>query len=358
MHTLLEAESEAAALKDLEARGATDGLPVVLPTEARVEAMVQRVDMDPDLLLGVMGPAQGAATVHGAAIAAVMAGCAPDHFPVVVAAIRAICRPEFDLTEIAQTTHPLAPLLVVNGPAREACGPIGSGNGVFAHGSKAGLVIGRAVSLAQILIGGRKPGITDMACFSAPGNLTACVAEAEDRSPFTPLHVAHGFDAQDSVITAITVDSPQTFIVEHTGDAAADSTRILRSIANIVTGAGSLSVYAGGRGVFALMLNPEHAGMLSKAGFDRASIAEEIMRLAVLERKAAEYLHGPTGYYNSQDTGDLPAMRSPDQMLLFVGGGPGTYSAVFPTWGFQPHAGIPVSEKIEVFPTCPTPFGN
>lgn len=358
MHALLEATDESAALEELHLRGATDGLPVIVPTEPRVSAMVNRADLDPDLLLGIMGPKQGAATVKATAIAAVMAGCQVDQFPIVVAAIRAICRPEFDLTEVAQTTHPLAPLLIVNGPAREECGPIVSGIGVLGPGCRAGLSIGRAVSLAQILIGGRSPGTTDMACFSAPGKLTACLAEAEECSPFDGLHVALGFDAGDSVVTMIAVDSPQTFIVEHTGNAGADGRRILRAIASIMTSAGSLNVYAGGRGSYVVMLNPEHAEMLHKAGFNRATIAQEVARLAVLERDQAEYLHGPTGCYDARDSSHLPSMRDPDQLILVVAGGPGTYSAVFPAWGFQPHFGVPISAKIEVYPTCQMPFAN
>ena len=85
MQRLLESANEAAALEALHAAGATDGLPVVIPRPERVEAMLQRVDMDEDQPLGVMGPKQGAATVEKVAASAVMAGCIPDHFPVVVA---------------------------------------------------------------------------------------------------------------------------------------------------------------------------------------------------------------------------------------------------------------------------------
>ena len=105
MSRVLEAADEAAAAEALHQSGATDGLPVVVPTPERVHAMVERVDLDPALVLGVMGPKQGAATVEAVAISAVMAGCLADHFPVVVAAIRALGHSDFDLTEVVQTTH-------------------------------------------------------------------------------------------------------------------------------------------------------------------------------------------------------------------------------------------------------------
>ena len=75
------------------------------------------------MMLGTMGPGHGIATVEKVAIAAVMAGCLPDYMPVVVAAVKAVIEPEFDLTEMQATTHCTAPLIIVNGPARHTCGP-------------------------------------------------------------------------------------------------------------------------------------------------------------------------------------------------------------------------------------------
>jgi hypothetical protein len=64
--------------------------------------------LDRDLILGLLGPTMGEATVEKVAINAVMAGCEPDHFPVVIAAIRALCDPRMDTTEVQATTHDLA----------------------------------------------------------------------------------------------------------------------------------------------------------------------------------------------------------------------------------------------------------
>ena len=76
---MLEADSEADAVELLHKSGCTDGLPVVVPTPDRVNAMISRVDLDRDLSLGEMGPKQGAATIEKVAASAVMAGCLPDH---------------------------------------------------------------------------------------------------------------------------------------------------------------------------------------------------------------------------------------------------------------------------------------
>jgi hypothetical protein len=130
----LTASDEAAALELLHARQCTDGLPVIIPTDERVQRMVIQSSMAGDMQLGVMGPAGKVATVEKVAVAAVMAGCLPDYMPVVIAAVQAILRPEFDLTEMQATTHCTAPLLIVNGPARRDCGPVSSGFGALGPG--------------------------------------------------------------------------------------------------------------------------------------------------------------------------------------------------------------------------------
>jgi hypothetical protein len=114
--------------------GCTDGLPVVVPIPARIARMVLATGLDGDLVPGELGPAMGVATVEKVAVAAVMAGCLPDHAPVVVAAVRAVADPRFDLTERQATTHGTAPLVVVNGPVRRAVG-LASGFGALGPGT-------------------------------------------------------------------------------------------------------------------------------------------------------------------------------------------------------------------------------
>src|ERR1700677_3104900 len=120
------AENEEAALERLHRDQCTDGLPVVIPTRQRVEAMVLAGGYDGDVSLGAVGPSLAEATIEAVAANAVMAGCLPEHFPIVIAAVRAVCDPRFDLTEIQVTTHPITPLILVNGPARLQ-GGMGSG---------------------------------------------------------------------------------------------------------------------------------------------------------------------------------------------------------------------------------------
>ena len=349
-------DSEHNAIEWLHSQGCTDGLPVVIPTEERIAQFIQRVDLDPDLVLGEMGPRQGAASVQKVAASAIMAGCLPHHFPVVIAAVKAICREEFDLTEVNQTTHCLAPMIVVNGPAIEECGPIESGAGILGPGNRASAVIGRALSLCLINIAGRVPGSTDLAIFSNPGKFTCCFAEAEKASPYSPWHVSNGYAPEDSVCTVMGVEAPHSLIMEPSADLEGDAVRLLKSIGGVIANPGSNHVYLGGEGGAVVVLCPEHAQLLSRAGLSKQQVMENIQQYAVMPIDQAKELYGDLMICADPDAKFLPAIKSANQIMLVVAGGMGTYSMVMPSWAYAPHGNLPVMEKIEVYPKCDIPF--
>ena len=94
----------------------TDGLPVIPPTRARVDAMLAYTDLAPETVLGTMGPSWQPTTIHHAAVNAVMAGCRPQYFPVLVAGLQAMLDPSFNLYGVQATTNPAGVMLLVNGP--------------------------------------------------------------------------------------------------------------------------------------------------------------------------------------------------------------------------------------------------
>ena len=356
MPKLLECQSEQDAVEWLYSNGCTDGLPVVVPTPERIQAMLSRVDLDGDLSLGEIGPKHGSATCQLVAAAAVMAGCLPDYFPVVVAAVKAVCRPEFDITEVNQTTHCVTPLIVVNGPARFDCGPIASGAGILGPGNRASATIGRALSLVLINIGGRENGVTDLAVYSNPGKFAACFAEAEEASPYDPYHQFVGFEKEDSVVTLFGVEAPHSFILEPLGDKDKDAQRLIECVAGVIATPGSTHPYCGGRGRVVVVLNPEHAEMLYKAGYRKQDIQKAIQERAYLERSYADRIFCGLNSAIENDLEKVPAIRNPEQIIIFVAGGLGTYSMALPTWAYAPHGSMPVSEKVEVFPFCESPL--
>jgi hypothetical protein len=351
--TLLEAADEEAALEALHAAGCTDGLPVVVPTPARVERMLLAGGLDRELVLGEMGPLGGAATLEKIAIAAVMAGCLPDHFPVVIAGLRAMLRPDFDLAEMQGTTHCIAPLLIVNGPARAACGGLACGFGVMGPGHRANASIGRALRLAMINIGGARPGVSDMALHGSPAKFSFCIAEDEEASPFPPLHTSLGYAAADSVATVIGVEGPHSVFFTGDADDPAAADRLLETLARVIANPGSNNSHLGGTAAVVIVLNPEHARVLAAAGHTRESVQRELAARAVTPRSLLARLNTKLLL---GDGDPLPAVRKPSNVHLLTAGGPGLYSVVMPSWCAGPHGNVAVHAAIELDQACAVPW--
>ncbi len=352
----LHAADETAALELLHELGCTDGLPVVVPTPERVERMVVATGLPADVSLGAMGPNLGDATIEKIAACAVMAGCLPDHLPVVLAAMQAAMDPRFDLTEMQATTHCIAPFLIVNGPARQACGPIASGFGALGPGHRANASIGRALRLCMINIGGGRTGSSDMALLGHPGKFTFCMAEDEDSSPFVPLHVSRGFAPEDSVVTLVGTEAPHSVIFVGDADDPTASDRLVRTLAMTLANVGSNNAHFG-RGSAVVILNPDHIGVLAAAGYDRMSLAEALAERATNPRALMHELNPSMVRAGRPGDADdrMRVFRSPEELVIIAGGGSGLYSMVLPSWGAGPHVNPSVSARIELDQACEIP---
>lgn len=348
------ARDEATAVEEFHARGWTDGLPVIVPTRERVEEMLICGGMDADIPLGTIGPGNGQATVEKVAINAVMAGCRPEYFPVVLAAVKAVCDPRMDIGEVQATTHALGPAIIVNGPARQACGPIASGWGALGPGHRANVSIGRALRLVLTNIGGARPGLSDMAVLGQQGKMSFCFAEAEEESPFPPLHTAYGFDAEQSAVTMLSVEAPHSVIAVTEGDDPDAADRVLRVLAAAVANAGSNNTYFG-RGAVLVILNPLHAGVLAKAGLSRDDVCARIAELAVTPKTTLSNFAPFSPIVPKSPDEMQRALRGPEDVVLVVAGGTGIYSAVCNSWGAGTTGGVAVSREIELEFACELP---
>lgn len=360
MSGLLSAADEAAAVELLHDLGCTDGLPVVVPTAERVDRMVLASGMEGDLDLGEMGPGMGRATIEKVAVAAVMAGCLPDHMPVVVAAVRAVIDPAFDLTEMQATTHCTAPLIIVNGPARLTCGGVASGFGALGPGHRANASIGRALRLCMINIGGGRPGISDMALLGHPGKFSYCLAEDEEHSPFPPLHVALGFDPDDGVVTVIGAEAPHSVLYSGNSDDPDDAEKLLEVLAiGLANMATNNAVLTGGSAL--VVLNPEHAEILARANLNREQVASriwELTHLPIAERE--RYASAFAGFQkrDGREESTYAVFPAPGNILILMAGGSGLYSMVMPSWCAGRHKNSAVSVKVETDQFCEIPASS
>src|SRR3990167_6445181 len=194
-----------------------------------------------------------------------MAGCEPAAFPVIVAAVQAMLEPVFNLYGVQATTHPVAPLLVVNGPAAQAVG-LHAGSGCFGPGFRANATIGRAIRLVLMNVGGAWPGRHDMATQGSPAKFSFAVAEREDATPWEPLSVSRGFRAEQSVVTVFGGEGPHN-VNDHVSSTA---TGILNNISDVATTLGSNVGWYFSQSQLLVVLGPEHAATVAGDGFTRA----------------------------------------------------------------------------------------
>jgi hypothetical protein len=311
----------------------SDGLPVLPPTPGRVDRILGGRASRRHDVVATLAPLDGAATLEAIAINAALAGAAPEHLPVILAAVRALAEPRFNLNAIQTTTHPCTPLVIVNGPIAGRLG-ISGGPNALGNGHRANAVIGRAVRLICQNVGGARPGLEDRATLGHPGKFSYCLAENETASPWGPLHVDRGFDAATSCVTVCGAEAPHN-VNDH---ASTTPEAMLMALAGTAATTGSNNVYLGGEPL--VILGPEHAQTLALTGWSKAEVKRhlwELIRIR-LDRFSAENLArfatiDPAAFANRPGDAEIPWCASPEDLMIIVAGGPGKHSSLVPTFG-------------------------
>lgn len=322
---LVSYDDEDAALQACHDRGWTDGLPVVLPTSRRVDVMLGALG-NPDAVVAWMPPSGFGVTNRALAANAVMAGCAPEHLPVLTALVRAVCVPGFNLNGIATTTGPSTPFAVVSGPAAMQAG-LNSGRGALGPGRRANAAIGRALRLLVANVGRARPGQVAKSSMGQPGRYTMCIAENEAASPWEPLHVTLGLPAGDSAVTVLGATGTMNVLTPRS-DVDAMLTLFGDSLAylgnpNVVMGSGTVAV----------LLSPGHAQAMSRAGLSKSDVAAGIWaRSSIPVGRFPESAHPDPPYAFIEHDGRIYPVAGPAQIYVIVVGGPEpTHATVVPS---------------------------
>ena len=314
------------ALQELyHSNGWTDGLPIVPPTAETVRACLDWAMLPPEQLLGIE-PVRGVAiTAEKLAINAVMAGCLPMHFPVVVTAFSAMMQEPFLLHGATASTGGCAVFVVLNGPIRREIGAIGGFN-ALGNSDRATTVIGRALRLILINVLEVRPGGIDRSTLGHPGKLSFCVAEDEEDTTWLPLSVQRGLPAEVSAVTVMAAGSPRQIMNEWT----TKPEEILETFAAEMRA--NLRHYSIHGGNYALIIPKQLREHLQSAGWSKTDIAGFIHERARIHRREwAEVGKGAV----VRDRGDsvYSALDSPDQLLVIAAGGPaGGFGAVIAPW--------------------------
>ena len=328
-----ELDDDHAAINEVyQERGWTDGLPIVPPTPELVAEVLRWTDRERDEIIAVLPPRQGEATVEKLAINAVMAGCRPEVFPVILTAVEAVADAAFNPDAVQATTHPVAPLLIVNGPIARQLRINGAYN-AFGQGFRPNVTIGRALRLILMNVGGGLPGSGDRSTQGNPAKIAYCVAENEEASPWEPLHVEAGFDPATSTVTAYPCEGPHN-IQDHF---SASGLGILHTVAGAMGQAGSNNLL--NRGWPLLSLGPEHAATIARDGYSKQDVKRFVFEHArfPLARLGEEYKRQQISAHGVADDPAtmIPIAESPEAITVIVVGGAGKHSSWQPTFGRQ-----------------------
>lgn len=273
-------------------QGFTDGLPVVPATESELVIFLAQTDRSPEQIVAAMPHLNRQCDVRTAAINSIMAGCTPELFPVVLAALDALgsdlgARQSTRFSSgLWQSTTGSVPLLVVNGPARRTLGFNCEGN-IFGPGFRANATVGRALRLIGLNAFGLKPHVLDQATQSTPGKYTCCFGENEEMSPWASLSSEAGFEPEASTISLMMMRS--SLHVE--ARSATKPEQLLHDIANSIARTSALYSETN---ACCVVMGPEHANMVASHGWTKDDARAFLVENAVCTRAALERA-GKTG---------------------------------------------------------------
>ena len=327
--------------------GWTDGLPVVPPTVQRVEQFLDYCGRPAEEVLGSLPERRREVTVGKAAANAVMAGCLPEYFPVVLASTEAMLAPDFNLIGPSSSLGGPAVLVIVNGPIVEELG-INCRNNVFGPGDRANATIGRSIRLILMNACASIPGLFDRSVLGHPGKYSYCIAENETETHWNPLHVERGFSPTESAVTVFACDAPRWLMME------AKPELILAGVADMASSLGASLTQRAPIGSSSSILRQGQIVLVVSGpsdvwqGWSKEDVRQYLFPMArrsVADLKRAEVLDGEV------EPGDqgrfLPLIPSPDDILVvFAGGAEGPFCAYIPSWG-PPSVSAAVTKAIK-----------
>jgi hypothetical protein len=326
-----------AFLDDVTARGASDGLPVVPPTKARVRAALDAAGLEPADVLGQIPTREVVLDAERVAINAVMAGCRPEYLPVVAAAVRAWSHPLANghgtTATLAGSAHPV----IVNGPIARRLGFTG-GAGCLGPGNRANATVGRALRLVMRNMAWAIPGFSDRAAYSQPGRYSFCFAEDEGATTWNPLHVERGWAAGDDVVTVASNTDYFTF-----ADDTAEPEPLLDRLARLARARPiHIDRFVGEWRSVLIVVGPAHRRVLESRGWSKADV-----RSYLHPRLTARHTFEPArpAVWGSEPTGSAGEyaffLPRAENIHLIAAGGPTS-----PTLVVYPHQSGAVSAAV------------
>jgi len=344
----------------------SDGLPLVPPTPRLVERMLSHTKHPPDeVIVRGLYPGLGIATVEKLAINGVMAGCHPEHMPLLIALARAYEGTGIMGKTCAISTGPNAPLVLISGPIIQR---MGFNNSTCVAGpasaSHVNIVVGRALRLILMNIGQAYPGTMDMDTIGTPNKFSFCLAENAERSPWEPWNVEKGFDRDTSTLSICLV-YPGPDVHDFTATRPEEMLQTLTSLTGSYTGTASIGrwLYGGRQDPVTkevileqnvLLLAPSHADLMRNAGWSKQDVREYLYRHSRIPwhrlhsgavrplAAALKAAHPELMWLVDQPDTLIPISPVPECFEIFVTGGEAGRSQFF--WGGSETSTVAIEE--------------
>ncbi len=313
----------------LNAEHIGDGLPIIPPTQSRLERMYAYCPFDPEMTLWrEVGPTGKDVTVRDVALAAVMAGCKPQAMPILITAFKALADPRYNLLQSVTTSHPGGNLVLVSGPIAQEIGISGK-QGCLGPGYPANATIGRAVNLVILNVCRAVPGICDLDCIASQAEFTYCFAEEPSLAQWKMINEEH-YDSKTTTVYVLKAE-PQHDIIDFL---SLDGHDLLDTITDCCTTLGTNNAYI--PGPLVLVLTPDHGMMLKNSGYSKDMIREHIHLRAVhdvpMVKNRGLVPVRPAEFANKHP---MPVTRSPKDVDIVVVGGRGGHSGVILPWALH-----------------------
>ncbi|MDP7066136.1 MAG: hypothetical protein QF637_00785 [Acidimicrobiales bacterium] len=305
--------------------GWTDGLPIVPPSPKLVSACLEWAMLPPDHLVGIEPVRERLITAEKLAVNSVMAGCLPEHFPLVVTAFTAMLQPDFLLHGATASTGGCAVLLIVNGPIRHQLQMTGTFN-ALGNTDRASAVVGRAVRLALINLLDVRPGEIDRSTLGHPGKFSYCLVEDEENSPWPSLGEERLGDSDVSAVTAVAAMAPRQIMNEWTTNPKEICDTIAAEIkANQL----HYSIWAGN---YVVVLPTQLRQHFADAGWSKSDVQSYVFEQARVMRGEWKDV-GKGSVVKDRADREYAAMTSPEDLIVVAAGGPaGGFAQIIPPW--------------------------
>lgn len=252
-------------------KGWSDGMSITPPTREKVEEFLKYTDYAPDQEIAVLPVANLRATPWNIAVNGVMAGCRPEHMPILIAAVQAMADPGFRYANNGGSTHSFMNFFLVNGPVARQLG-IDHGQGLIAHWVNS--VIGRATSLIERNIAGFRIKETQMGSFGK--QLSWVLAEDEaamHKLGWEPYHVEKGFASNANTLSA----GNSTLWGRNLIPSTSDPKILMQIIAyGVVNTEAFASGFSGSRRY--VLIEPGVAKILAEGGYTKQSLRRDLMK--------------------------------------------------------------------------------